>query len=124
MPKIKLPPGLGRRFLVVASLGDAGRLVADARRAVKEGADMLEIRADLSGRSRRECPPLAPAGVRCGFPGGPPTPRLKGPSAGSDRGACQPWEIPRSQEPDVARGDTPAGTFVFWGETTPNPEAP
>jgi hypothetical protein len=70
---------------------------------------------DAAGRSRRGRSPLAPAGVRCGFPGGPPTPRLKGPSAGSDRGACQPWEIPRSQAPEVARGDIPTGTFVPQG---------
>jgi 3-dehydroquinate dehydratase-1 len=47
MPRVKLPSGLGRRALVVASLADASTLVADARRAVKDGADLLEVRADL-----------------------------------------------------------------------------
>ena len=47
MPKSKFPSGLGRRALVVASLSDANHLVPDARRAVKEGADVLEVRADL-----------------------------------------------------------------------------
>lgn len=51
MSKPKLPTGLGRRFLVVASLGDASRLIVDARRAVKEGADVLEIRADLFAKT-------------------------------------------------------------------------
>ncbi|MBK8575332.1 MAG: type I 3-dehydroquinate dehydratase [Elusimicrobia bacterium] len=38
---------MGRRVLVVASLCDATHLVADGRRAVHEGADILEVRADL-----------------------------------------------------------------------------
>lgn len=52
-----LPAGLGRRPLVVASLGDAARLESDARRAVKEGADVIEVRADLFGRA--QCKPQA-----------------------------------------------------------------
>ncbi|MBL8023154.1 MAG: type I 3-dehydroquinate dehydratase [Elusimicrobia bacterium] len=47
MPRVKLPSGLGRRALIVASLSDAATLVTDARRAVKDGADLLEVRADL-----------------------------------------------------------------------------
>jgi 3-dehydroquinate dehydratase-1 len=47
MTRSKLPSGWGRRALVVASLSDATHLVTDARRAVKEGADVLEVRADL-----------------------------------------------------------------------------
>ena len=52
-----LPAGLGRRPLVVASLGDAARLESDARRAAQEGADVIEVRADLFGRA--QCKPLA-----------------------------------------------------------------
>jgi 3-dehydroquinate dehydratase-1 len=51
MPKPKLPPGIGRRVLIVASLCDAARLVSDARRAVQEGADILEVRADLFAKT-------------------------------------------------------------------------
>lgn len=43
--------------MVVASLGDAARLESDARRAVKEGADVIEVRADLFGRA--QCKPQA-----------------------------------------------------------------
>lgn len=43
----RLPAALGRRALVVASLGDHAHLAGDARRAVKDGADLIEIRADL-----------------------------------------------------------------------------
>lgn len=48
----RLPAGLGRRPLVVASLGDAARLESDARRAAKEGADVIEVRADLFARTQ------------------------------------------------------------------------
>jgi hypothetical protein len=47
----KIAAGVGTPFWWSRRLGDAGRLVADARRAVKEGADMLEIRADLFAKS-------------------------------------------------------------------------
>ena len=47
-----LPAALGRRPLVVASLGDCTRLESDARRAAKDGADLLEIRADLFPRAQ------------------------------------------------------------------------
>jgi 3-dehydroquinate dehydratase-1 len=42
---MKLPSS--KRPWVAASLTDFGRLVPDARRAAREGADLLEIRADL-----------------------------------------------------------------------------
>jgi 3-dehydroquinate dehydratase-1 len=47
MPRVKLPVGLGRRALLVASLSDAATLRTDAHRAEKDGADLLEVRADL-----------------------------------------------------------------------------
>lgn len=47
MGRAKLPSGLGRRALIVASLSDASHLAADGRRALKDGADLLEVRADL-----------------------------------------------------------------------------
>lgn len=37
--------------MAVASLGDAAHVLSDARRAVKEGADILEIRADLFAKT-------------------------------------------------------------------------
>ncbi len=51
MKSRRLPPGLGRRPVVVASLGDHARIVADARLAAKSGAAMIEVRADLFPKS-------------------------------------------------------------------------
>ncbi len=45
---MKIPSG--RRPWVAASLIDYSRLVDDARRAVRDGADLLEVRADLFPR--------------------------------------------------------------------------
>jgi 3-dehydroquinate dehydratase-1 len=50
--------GLGRRQIVVASLSDAPTLLADARRAVKDGADLLEVRADFFPKSLLKPEPL------------------------------------------------------------------
>jgi 3-dehydroquinate dehydratase-1 len=44
-------PGLGRRFLVVATLSDHARLLSDGRAAAKAGADALEVRADCFPKS-------------------------------------------------------------------------
>ena len=51
MGRLKLPRGLGRRALVVASLSDAAHLAIDGRRAAQHGADVLEVRADLFAKS-------------------------------------------------------------------------
>jgi 3-dehydroquinate dehydratase-1 len=67
----RLPAGLGRKCIVVASLGDVARLSTDARRAVKEGAGMIEVRADLFPKSQLKPEPLRRAlsdlrkSVRC-----------------------------------------------------------
>jgi 3-dehydroquinate dehydratase-1 len=39
-------PHLGRRALVVVSLGDPRSVLSDARRAARDGADILELRGD------------------------------------------------------------------------------
>ncbi len=46
MPMKNFLPGLGKRPLVAASLGDFDHLIPDARLAAREGASFLEIRAD------------------------------------------------------------------------------
>ncbi|MBI4396535.1 MAG: type I 3-dehydroquinate dehydratase [Elusimicrobia bacterium] len=51
-------PGLSRRPLVVASLGDGGRLLSDARTAVRDGADVLEVRADCFPKDLLKPEPL------------------------------------------------------------------
>ena len=43
----RLPTGLGREPMVVASLGDFSHLLTDAHRAEAEGANLVEVRADL-----------------------------------------------------------------------------
>ncbi|HNG45231.1 MAG TPA: type I 3-dehydroquinate dehydratase [Elusimicrobiota bacterium] len=58
MKSRRLPSALGRRPLVVASIGDAAHLAVDARRAAKDGADVIEIRADLFPKSVLKPEPL------------------------------------------------------------------